>query len=114
MSWSEIKKAVNSDLSTPLNEQIAEIGFEKYASANYSYYDANTTSIIDNIQKNGLLFLYPLTNTMLYINGTRLGSSNITSNAMFIMAFSPTDNIVIKGKAGGYTATGFYSILTEK
>ena len=112
MSWSEIKKAVNSDLSTPLNEKIAEIGFEKYASAEYSYYGADKRAIINNIQKNGLLLLYPRSNTHIVYNDVIWGNP-VSNNTMFIMAFSPTDKIEIKS-VGTYTATGFYSILTEK
>ena len=33
MSWAEIKKAVNSDLSTPLNEQLGKSGIEVFTSS---------------------------------------------------------------------------------
>ena len=36
MSWSEIKKAVNSDLSKPLNELITRKSYNKHISATYS------------------------------------------------------------------------------
>ena len=67
MSWAEIKKAINSNLNVPLNEQIIEKpnGFQIHKSKKTttdllkrdSYNNYGTITLKDKIKKDGLLYV---------------------------------------------------------
>lgn len=139
MSWAEIKKAINSNLNVPLNEQIIEKpnGFQIHKSKKTttdllkrdSYNNYGTITLKDKIKKDGLLYVLDDTYTLKTIDITKnakmttlraLADSTYTTASLLLVTktyvYGTTyDSVAKTTKLFRYNKdTGEYKISTVK
>lgn len=96
MAWSEIKKAVNSDISTPLNTLIVNLISNAISQVKSYISTAGNVKVVRNVQRGTFLF---------EVGGTvNISLSRFTNTSKM--------SVSLYGSAGEYTSLPFVSGIT--